>query len=75
MTSTHSSPEREMRACHCLGSLHRKANNLPFCDTGFCQIPAFTLAVSKLSVFPAVQRSYVLSQAHGWVLKFQIIGT
>lgn len=55
------------------GSLHRKANNLPFCDQGFSQIPALTLSVPRPLACPMPQFSCVLSLVHGWNLKLQIL--
>lgn len=70
-----SSMEWRVHASCCARSPHRRANNLPSCVSGFCQILAFTLSVSEPSTCPAVQCSCILSQAWSWVSKPQILGT
>ena len=67
------SPEQEGHTHHSLGSWHRRADIHPFCVPSFCQILAFTLPVSELSTCQVTLYSYVLSQAHRWVSKLQVL--
>lgn len=67
------SPGRGAHTNCCSESPHRKVNSLPSCVPGFPQIPTLNLSVPGPLAYPASQFSCVLSRAHSWDSKFQIL--
>lgn len=62
-----------VHTCHCSGSSHWRANNLPACVSGFCQVPALTISVPRPLACPGPEFYCVLSLTSGWGSKLQIL--